>query len=234
MNCICLISIGKNYLLQYSLPSIEQYCKKYNIALTVIDKAFYNLPKRDNYNYLTFEKFQVYNLFNDFDWVLRLDADIIIKPDCPDIFKNKNPNLVYAVREDIGERQKNRLGQIKAIKKDFGAIPWKNNYINSGVVLSHHKTKKIYKLTNDDLEKIHSRSLGYFKEQNLLNWKINNLNYQVIDLGYKYNYLKAYQDEGYSKNNAYIIHYAGKQSVKEENMRKDFNKWFKKINTIQT
>ncbi|MFW5847698.1 MAG: glycosyltransferase [bacterium] len=222
-NSVIVVSIGRDEHLNISLPTIENYCNKFDINLEIIKKSKWNFKKKNGYNYMTFEKNQVYNFYEKYDKILRLDSDIIITPNCPNLFE-LDDNNIYGVYEDVGSRKNNRRNQIKLVKKSCGDIlDWNSGYINSGVVLASKKHKEIYNI-NDKIEKIYDINLGDFKEQTLLNWKIRNYGYNIVNLGYKYNHMSMFEK---THDLSYIIHFAGPQNGKVDKMKNVYKKFYK-------
>ena len=224
-NLIYIVSIGRDQYLQYCKPSVEEYCKKYNIDLKITTTPKYNFPITKDYNYNTFEKNQVYYNIDGYDRILRLDSDVIITPNCPNFF-NSNPDYIYVCNEDVGSRKLQRVNEIKLIQNDLGPIPsWKDGYFNSGVILFSKQHKEIFNINNLDL----SKNLGSFKEQNVLNWKIHNLNFKIKDLGKDFNHTRIFEEPwcNSDRKKANIIHYAGPQNTKEQKMKSDYEYFFK-------
>lgn len=223
-NLIFIVSIGRDNYLQYCLPSVELYCKKYNIDFKIINTPKYNLPVTNEYNYNTFEKNQIYDFIDGYDRILRLDSDIIITPHCPNYFTT-DPNYIYVSNEDVGSRKQQRINEIKLIQQSLGKIKnWKNGYFNSGVILFSKQHKEIFNIKGLDLTK----NLGSFKEQNVLNWKVHNLNFPIKDLGMNFNHTRIYEESwcNSDRKKANIIHYAGPQNTKEIKMKEDFKYFF--------
>lgn len=215
--------------MKYSLPSIEKYSKKFNIDLVVInEKSFQGLGPDGNYNYNIFEKFQVYDLFEKYNRILRLDYDVIITEQCPNIFDVVPDNMIGAVYEDVGIKEQDRLREIENIQNAFGDINWKKKYFNSGVIIASREHRNIFNLNFSDIE-IMRRSEGIrAKEQSLLNYYVQKQGVPVYELSHKYNYMKFFS-EGLFRNRkrrkeGYIIHYAGPQGVKETDMKRDSKK----------
>lgn len=223
-NLIFIVSIGRDEYLQYCKPSVENYCKKFNIDLKIITTPKYNLPVTNEYNYNTFEKNQVYNHIEGYDRILRLDSDVIISPNAPNFF-DSDPNNIYVTYEDVGTRKSTRLQQIQLSKHSLGNVEgWDEGYFNSGVVLfsSHHK--EIFNLNLTDLQK----PLGAFKEQTYLNWQCRKHGFNVVNLGKDFNHTRIFEEPwcGSNRLEAGIIHYAGPQDTKEQKMKTDYEYFF--------
>ncbi len=233
-NCVAVVAINGKTILNYTKPLLEQYCKRTNSDLVIIDKPLYNIKSKHKkkYNYLKFEKNQIYNLFENYDKVLRLDLDIVINPDAPNYFE-LDDNYFY-VTEEPG-----RLSEISQIKKDLGNIDsWNDFYFNGGVILASKKHKEVFNINdiNFDLD------LGLLKEQNVLNWKVNKLGVKVKDLGPLFNFFAGAYVDGVRYNdfdndelrrNAYFIHHTiqGKNR-KILSMKKDIDFLYNKIKTV--
>lgn len=224
-NSIVLISINRDKYLKYSLPTVEKYCDKHNIGLELITKPKWGFENKNGYNYLTFEKNQTYDFFDKYDRILRLDSDVIITPNCPNLFENTDFDYIYVVFEDVGSRLNNRRKQMKLIQKTMGNINgWNSGYFNSGVVLSSKKHAEMYNIEKIQ-HKIYKLNLGLFKEQTLLNWNVRNLGFEIKNLGFEYNHMSMF---GNDYNKSKIIHFAGSQNSKEEKIKKIYNKFYSK------
>jgi hypothetical protein len=241
-NCVAVVAINGKPFLNYTKPLLEQYCKKTNSDLVIIDKPLYNIKgkHKKKYNYFKFEKNQVYNLFENYDKVLRLDLDIVIHPDAPNYF-DLDDDYIY-VTEEHG-----RSSEISQIKKDLGNVRWYRRrykdswnyyYFNGGVVLASKKHKEVFNISdiNFDLD------LGLLKEQNVLNWKVNKLGVKIKDLGPLFNFFAGAYIGGVRYNdfdndelrrNAYFIHHTIQgNNRKILSMKKDIDFLYNKIKTV--
>jgi len=224
-NAVVLIGIGQDELLGYAKQSIEPYCRKFNLSLEVITTANICIDKQDGYNYLTLEKNQVSALFEKYERILRLDCDALVTGLCPNVFDVVPVNKIAAVYEDIGHRWDQRHGQMELVAESFGGDPWGNRrYFNSGVILASRMHREIFMLTDKDMSGIREGNLGGCKEQNLLNWKVRELGFDVFELDYKYNHLSMFSGRWplrRRRSKSYIIHYAGDQKRKLVRMKRD-------------
>jgi lipopolysaccharide biosynthesis glycosyltransferase len=224
-NAIAVISIGDSKLLQYSLPTIQEYCSKCNVALELITIPKYNFGVHDGYNYARFEKNQVYNLYAKYDRILRLDHDLIVRPNTPNLFDNP-PGFVYATYEDVGVKENNRRKIIEKSKNELGWIDnWWEGYFNSGVVLADKEHSWMYNISHLSLEDLRETWLSFAKEQTLLNWRVRKMDFKVVDLGWKFNCM-GFFNKMYNTEDAHIIHFAGNPDIKEDNMRKEYRRLY--------
>ena len=189
-NLIFIVNVNRERFLQYSRPTVEKYCEKHNVDLKIIGTKKYNLPVTHDYNYNIFEKYQVYDYINGYERILRLDADVIIAPHCPNYF-DSDPEPIYVTYEDVRNRREQRLAEIQRIQGALGNVPnWKKGYFNSGVVLFSARHKEAFKFDRSILRK----ALGAFKEQSSLNWNVRNCGFKVKDLGCDFNYLSLFEE----------------------------------------
>lgn len=231
-NAIVIVNISRDDQFETCRRSVEYYCKKHSIDFVCLTEKKFNIQGQDDYNYLTFEKNQVYSCFDKYDRILRLDSDIIITPDCPNLFKLVPKEEIGVVFEDVGSRKRNRHKLIKEAKKTFGKIKWRKGYFNSGVILSSKLHREIYRLTREDIELIKNGRLSRSKEQTTLNYRVRKYNFKIFPLSYKFNHMSMFS-ESWNKNaprlNSFIIHYAGGQEKKPEKMKEDFRKIYLQV-----
>jgi len=223
MNAVVVVNIGRAHLMRWALPSISAYCSRTGARFHPINEPRWSLGTHQGYNYGTFEKFQVYELFDTYERILRLDADVIVSPTCPNLFET-DPHKVYAVREDRFSRKASRLKQMKLVQQTLGTLPeWTSGYVNSGVVLASREHRRAFRLRN--AKKVLRMNLGEFKEQTMLNWRLRYLGFRVVDLGPAFNHMSMF-DEHADREKAHILHYAGAHGPKAEAMRRDYTRLF--------
>lgn len=197
-------------MLDITKPSLEKYCSRTKSDLIIIDEPKYNIADNieiknhyyyGKYNYLRFEKNQVYDLFETYDKVLRLDVDIVINPYAPNYFELED-YFFY-----MTEEEPDRSYEIKNIKRELGEVKgWSKTYFNSGVVLASKWHKEVFNISDIDF----NLELGMFKEQSVLNWKVRKLNIPTKDLGRSFNFINdgspAFTNDKIRRK-ANIIHY---------------------------
>jgi|SRR6056300_521536 len=236
-NAVVVIAIGIPKLIKTNLISFETYCRNTNSDLVIIDKPIYNItstfnnkkayPIMGEYSYFKFEKNQIYQTFDDYDRILRLDADIVINPNTPNLF-NFDDRYIYAVREDVNSVQVQRQTQITRIKKDLGdIIDWNEHYFNGGVVLASKQHREAFNISGIDF----NLDLGILKEQNVFNWKVRKLNFNIVDLGSNFNYFKGIDPDNFHtdsiRRKSYMIHHTVQGLDQKINfIKKDVNYFY--------
>lgn len=218
-NAIVVIAIGKSKKWDICKKTVNNYCKKHNLLLEVITKKKYNIKKFESINnFNIFEKNQVYELFDKYDRILRLDWDLIITPDCPNLFEIVPKDEIGVLLEDVGTRKMDRRKRILRIQQSLGDIGWKEGYINTGVVLASKMHREIFLTTIDDMETMEKVNLKLSKEQNFFNFSVRKAGFKIFPLDFKFNHTSVYSEPWngcYSKFKSFIIHYAGKINALE-------------------
>lgn len=226
MNAIIIIAPNREYMLEFLLPGAERLADRSGASIEVITRERFGLPKTSGYNYKTFEKFQAGGYTCKYDRILRLDADIVISPDCPDVFELFPPDKLWAVYEDSGNRMRSRRKQIQVIQNALGKIPgWDKGYFNAGVILTSAQHYGLYGLSKREIRGLITLPLGKFKEQNVVNWRARDWGYDIGNMKYKFNHMSKHKGD---PAESYIVHLAGKQSDKMERMEKIFTRWYSK------
>jgi lipopolysaccharide biosynthesis glycosyltransferase len=142
MNLVVTMSIGwwADEIIKISYPFLEGYAKKINAEFKVIDK------KRINLEPTYMEKFQVYDIFDQYDRILWLDCDILIHPDCPNVFELVPNDYLGAIPDcESGEWWNvNYFKDIKMIQNALGWIGWETGYFNIGVLVMSKIHKELF------------------------------------------------------------------------------------------
>lgn len=202
MNLILTISIGKEYqkITELTHSSIKNYAKKINADFLCIDK------QKISQTTPHWEKFQIYNLLDKYDRILYIDTDVIIREDCPDLFKEVPKDKLGMFNEaPFTDRSKELLIDIC---KQYGIIlnNWNGKYYNSGIMVISKKHKNLFKKPE--------KEIFSFYEQSYINMRIAEEETEIHELHYKFNRMTCIDKfTGEERHNSYIIHYAGYPSL---------------------
>jgi len=71
----------------------------------------------------------------EYDRVLHIDVDALVKPDCPNLFSLVPTDRIGSIFEDVGSRKEHRRSVIRAIQEKMGDVGWRSGYPNSGCML---------------------------------------------------------------------------------------------------
>jgi len=224
-HALVVLAIGENALWQSTLPTMQRICTQYGWAFRRIDIPRINIHYyNDNLN-ITFEKFQCVDYLQKYERILLLDADVLLNPNCPNVFDKVPKDTIGCVMEDKGTRRINRLKQIEYIKTtmcDPRIKEWKQGYMNSGVlVLSKCHRKHLF--LNPEVLRL---CKGGFIDQNVMNYLCRASGFPILDLGYKYNHMHMFSEEWNQhaeRRDSYIIHYAGcVLKMRQDRAQKDY------------
>ena len=209
-----------------TMPVIQQYAKSVNADLVYLSESSECEIGDGRWHYRILELF---DLYDKYDRILNLDADILINKNCPNLFDIVPYNRIGSILEDKGSRKLHRRQLIMDAQKKFGYVGWLNGYINTGVFL----TSKIHR---DIFQKINGQFWTGFGFDDLhLGYQIQKYAYKIYELDYRYNHMTMFSEKWNKKPNrlnSYIIHYAGngvfekklfgKEISRLEQIRKDY------------
>jgi lipopolysaccharide biosynthesis glycosyltransferase len=209
MNLVVTMAMGwwADEIIEVSCPSFKLYAEKIKADLKIITEKKINIPP------LYMEKFQVYDMFNDYDRILLLDCDILIHPKCPNLFEIVPENCLGAVPDcDKGEWwNTNYYYDMGLAQKDLGYIGWEYGYFNSGVLVLSKMHKEIFAAPEEAL-----KMTDWFHDQLLINYRFQKMYLEnrsgFFCLPTKFNAMRL---SGYIVKNgntsmlsAYILHFA--------------------------
>ena len=144
------------------------------------------------------EKFRLFDFLGLYQRVMFLDTDVIVKPDCPDLFE-----IVPA--DTFGAWLTSRHGPgfdplIARIQQHLPDLGWRKTYFNSGVLVVSQKHRAAF-----------AKPIEYEDEmydQTLLNYRVQKLGYTIFDIGYNFNHTAAATLIA-DRLASHILHYAG-------------------------
>lgn len=175
-----------------SHPLMRLYADKVGADFIVIDKIKVNMPP-----VVLFEKWQMYAILFKYDRIIFLDTDVLVSLNCPDLFDIVKLDKIGGFNEsdyvDCGS-------SITGIQAFLGEIGWRKEYLNSGVGVYSYIHKPLF-------ERPQRYMTDHFAEQNMYNYRIKKLGFQVHCLPIKFNCMEYDGDENRLSN--FITHYAG-------------------------
>lgn len=179
MKAVVTLCIGDaNQLGKITHPLLKAYADRIEADFIVI-----NTPKL-NLNYIHYEKYQIYDLLNDYERIIYLDTDIIVSPKCPDLFEIVPEEQFGAFV--VSKHTYFHDGAIKDIQKLLGDISWKREYINNGVMVIAKCHQELFQKNNELL--VWASEKRNFPDQTILNYHLQKLGIPIYDIGYKFNH----------------------------------------------
>ncbi|MCG7549949.1 glycosyltransferase [Pseudoalteromonas sp. Of7M-16] len=233
---IFTLAIGDNPMYQAALKSFELYADRVGADLIVSKSLHYKIDIAEPAYHASpawTEKLRIGELLKEYDRVLYLDSDVLIKPNAKDLFElYPDRDTTYWLNEGA---LKNRGSDIKLVTDVLGSVSWPRTeegavYYNAGVILASKESGLFSKTSLEDLQKLCNKISFY--EQSYFNYCIHKhgLKHQSIDKAF--NRMDMFGKENYLE--ADFIHYAGKGYAKTSRRRdvqflKDFAKIYKDI-----
>ena len=192
-----------------SFPLIQRYAKQCGADFMVLDGDSPCNVGNGRYHYRIMAVGEL--LRSGYDRVLHLDADIILSPECIDLFDLVHPLRVGTVYEDKGTRQDDRRARIAAIQEAWGDVGWKNGYINTGVFIVSRCHDVLFRPWVDEQGEPHYWTENGFDDVHL-GWMIHNEGQDVSELHYRLNHMSMFSEPwngNADRLKSDIIHYAG-------------------------
>ena len=219
-----IVTLSKDFDEVSSLthPTIQAYADKIGAEFIVIDKV--KISKK----FFHYEKFQIYDLLTRYKRILYLDSDILVRPDCPDLFE-------IVPEHKIGLFNEGRFMDMTEVMRDTcmkykTSVPkWERQYYNAGVMVISRLHRGIFKKPEGEYD-VWGAPVGvYHYEQPYLNLKIISESYVVQELTHKFNRLSILDSHtGENHLSSYIVHYAGVPKEHRANLiKEDLASWSK-------
>lgn len=222
--------LGHDPSFPFVKKTFQRYAEKTGADLIITRKPHYKVVKNTFMNRALvafYEKFYLFELLKTYERVLYIDADILITPNAPDVFKTFPDDKLYLLEEGALTDHSNSIDyMVKHFPNDLGNWGAENevkHYYNAGVML----WSCTYSLSGYfDLSFLKNNfSKIPFHDQTYLSYLINRYQYPVEHLDKKFNYMNLFPAEG--RFDAYFIHYAGwafgkKKSTRYRTIIKDY------------
>lgn len=206
--------VGEIDYLPYTLPLLKRYAKEWGAEFKILDKSHGPVFQR---------LLSLYELFDEYDRIFHIDADITITKNCPNIFEIVPYDTIGLVFEDKGSRLKNRRARIAQIKSVYGDNEdWISGYFNAGILIASRIHKEIFTRINGEFwgENFEAKAMG--ADQTHIGYQIMKQGHKYIDLGYKWNHMSMFSESwngSPSRFDSFIIHYAGKAEFPDKGGR---------------
>lgn len=187
-----------------------------------VDFCYEHSEKKPRYP--LFEKFKIKKFLQNYDQVLFLDCDILIRPDSPDIFSLVPKGHFAALNEGSLCNEEELLARwilVEKVSKVIG-VPVVNfdmtrQYYNGGVFMIDKSHENIFEIPQAD-----SFMLEVTSEQNTMNVRIHDEKHKTFDLPIEYNYMPWRWSKNHLQD-GYFIHYAGmKSTLRYDSIKRDY------------
>ena len=195
--------------IQLTHPIFRKYAARIKADFLVLDESLNCNEAKDGLGHglWHFRIMKHYDLHNTYDRILHLDTDMLLTPNCPNLFDVVPDDHIGTIYEDIGSRKAHRIQCMLNSQNQFGHIDWNQGYINTGVFLTSKQHRNIFQKINDKYfvdwgtDDVH---IGYLIKKN---------GHKVKELDFRYNHMTMYSESwngSPSRFDSHIIHYAGR------------------------
>jgi len=205
-------------------PIIKKYAERVGADFLVLS---HKPPSDSGDNRPHYRILKHFELHEQYDRILHLDSDMIVLPDCPNLFEAVPYEKIGTVLEDKGSRRTARRQVIQQIQQKFGPLGWREEYINTGLLLTSKCHRDIFQAINGEYW------TGFGSDDAQLGYLIKKMKYEIMDLPFQYNHMTMFSESWNNSPNrfsSHIIHYGGRGifdsnvNSKMEQIRKDYNK----------
>ena len=199
-NLILTLCMGNIFdkMAEITHPRFIQYANNINADFKVISESTNST--------MAWEKCQIYDLLNNYDRILYIDTDIVIRKDSPNLFEIVPSECFGAWSESNGCLLEIHNTAMNTIFEKYNVTPidWKHNYFNSGVM--------VVSKTHKDLFIAPEVKHDYFYEQTYFNMRLAQLNYKFFNLSTKFNQWSGPLEtvEQIITRDAYFYHFYGR------------------------
>lgn len=237
MYAVVTVSIGDKFkkISNITHTSIKNYAKRINADFIVIDGK----TKGQEDIIPHFAKLKIYELLKEYERIIYLDSDIIVREDTPNLF-NLIPEDKFGIFQEGSFIPRRKLDLEMAAKtystKIIGINPdeWKGEYYNSGVMVFSKRHRTVF--TSPDFDKMREVEGAWdYGEQGWINLQLINGDVPIFPLHYTFNRMTIMdQFTGEHRLSSYIVHYAGAPEVIStpngsislcEFIKSDLDKW---------
>jgi hypothetical protein len=189
---------------KYTMPTIKEHAKKWGADFKLLSDESICPVGNGKFHYRILE---LYNLLDEYDRILNLDADMVITKNCPNPFDVVEYDKIATIFEDKGTRRADRFKRVNEMQNKHGNVGWNGGYINTGFFMVSKLHKDLFKV--DDPNKLW---VGSGFDDVYLAYRIAELDYKIQEMSYKFNHMTMFS-EGWNGNkdrfDSNIIHYAG-------------------------
>lgn len=201
------IPLRENDIFQYCMKSIAKYADKvkadFIMRTSILDHV---LSDETDYKNVIMEKFYIKELLKYYDRVLYVDADVLIRPDAPNIFEwclDQSALYLY------NEVKFNNVDYDKYIEKVKQNIKWTHadngryDFYNAGVMLASRDCSKAFEFIEE--EYFIMEDLPMIVDQPYLFHNILKHNITIKELDKRFNTMVYFEDNGWFLHFANIL-----------------------------
>jgi hypothetical protein len=187
-----------------TFPVIQEYADKIGAEFINLD---HDAPFLTDDNKPHYRILKVIDLFDSFDRIAHVDADVLISKKCPNIFEVVGEDSIGTIYEDKGSRVGNRRSLIRHVQSVWGDVGWTEGYTNAGVSVWSKQHKNIF------LPHRGQYWTAWGSADIHMAYNAHKYGYKIQELDYKWNHMTMFSEDWNGNANrfdSYVIHYAGR------------------------
>jgi lipopolysaccharide biosynthesis glycosyltransferase len=194
-------------IFKHTIPTIEDYALKCDCDFIIRDKIEDHVLDNDfDYKNIIMEKFAIKKLLKKYDRVLYIDADILIKNDALDIFKQcPDKSYVYMYNE-VKYNNVEYDRQIETAVKTY-KIKWSKNehydWYNAGVMLVSQGQADLFNFNKD--EYFIFPDMPMLVDMPYLHYNLYKYNIPIKELSEEWNTMQYFKEGGYFMHFANVL-----------------------------
>jgi hypothetical protein len=219
---VVTLCIGKRYeaIARVTHATLREYARRCSADFLVLN--------RSQGQQVFFEKLRIGSLLDDYERVLYLDTDIIVRADAPDLFAQVREDelAMYPEGDFAPERCDNMIAYLTRLDVPYRL--WNGKYYNTGVILASTRHRDIFIFPEDELVE---RFTGPFMEQDYVNLMILLRRPKMAELDHRFNRMFCIESPAREHRlDSYFVHYAGYQYFSSHSelvrcIRRDLKRW---------
>jgi lipopolysaccharide biosynthesis glycosyltransferase len=199
-HCLVTINIGNVFaeMGELTIPFMKKYADKVGADFVTIKKL--NRTYASQYS-AYWAKFELYDLFDDYDRIFYVDLDVLVYPHCPNMFEVVPEDKFGALMES--DYNLNHAEEILEFQSRAGDINWRKEYFNVGVMVVSKEHREAFNIKNgsDGGEK--------YPEQTQINYNVQRFQMPIFKLDYRFNHSYFLGIDLNIRGDSFIVHYAG-------------------------
>ena len=234
-HAIVTIAMGSDPSYRYGISSMERYASRVGAKLIVIMEPLIPVEGLSDTRHIAWlQKIYALQLVRHYKSILYVDADVLITPTAPDLFRLMNSLNAECAMYDEGHLGRKHYGNVlqqivsQPLPDDLFDL-----YFNAGVIYLSNDSDLDREIKLEDVKAAMNGGVAC-PEQTWLNYLIHWKRLNITSLERKYNFMEEKDGDLASRSDAYFIHYAGygfrksKRQKRVDVMRADYFRLFQK------
>lgn len=191
-----------------TFPFIKEYAHKCGADFQILDKPWKDSASHHGNGFYHYRIMWLGELLQEYDRILHLDADVLVRSNCPSLFDYVYENYIGSVNEVAGTRRYDRIGRLEKAWHKWPHITDQPviNYINTGVFIVSKRHADIFSDINGE----------YWAESGFddlhLRITIKKGKHEIQWLSHRFNHMTMFSEPWNNNADRFgsdIIHYAG-------------------------